>query len=136
MTDPNKFANEFTTIISTVVDLHCNYAMYIRTRDELGKKTYSDLCSTTRQKLIDFISHMSIEYSGDMKDTIRTIMIGADELEDIGNAGYLDYQNYTLEDFLNNIIEEAYTIHNAIVMDAWMKSIHLVSKKIYDADTL
>lgn len=136
MTDPNKFANEFTTIISTVVDLHCNYAMYIRARDELSKKTYSDLCSTTRQKLIDFISHMSIEYSGDMKDTIRTIMIGADELEDIGNAGYLDYQNYTLEDFLNNIIEEAYTIHNAIVMDIWMKSIHLVSKKIYDADTL
>lgn len=136
MTDPNKFANEFTTIISTVVDLRCNYGMYWNTRNELDKKTYSDICSLTRQKLIDFISSMSMKYSGEMKDTIKTLMIGADELEDIGNAGYLDYQYYTLERFLNAITEEANDVHNAIVMDAWMKSIHLVSKKIYDADAL
>lgn len=136
MSDPNEFANEFTAIISTIVELHCNFAMYSNARNELDKKTYSDLCSSTRQKLIDFISSVSMKYPGEMKDTIRTLMIGADELEDIGNAGYLDYQHYTLEDFLNTITEEAYDVHNAIVMDAWMKSIHLVSKKIYDADAL
>lgn len=126
----NKFADQFTAILSTMCDLHGNFGMYQHAIGEENKKIYVQICNDIRQKLIDFISEMTIEYQGRMDETIRDLLIGSDELEDIAAAGYLDYQHYTLEVFLNKMINDAYRIHNEIIMNAWMTSINIKFSEI------
>lgn len=126
MADKKGFNEYFSNIIQLLISLKVKHALYtsclfdpLNTEDPEG---YFMECINIRNAIIiGNISELSVFYKYDMKHRVGTLLTGkASDLDDDVYAGYLDYMNYILEDFISDVMYTIDNIHNDIVMHRMM----------------
>lgn len=121
-----SFDEIFNDIIYMIRELDSNFKMYdlsMMYNHPMYKRTRSDyatLCEASREKLIDYVTMVAIDYQCEMKDPLQ-ILVG----DNVDQDGYEKYKNYTLEEFFNKIINHSYEIHNIIIMHTWFATLGL-----------
>lgn len=121
--EQKEFQEYFRNIIRQKTNLRAKFVLYRSTPDrESAQKIFTD-CSEIRGSIVDDISSISMYYGCYINRRVGSMMMGSDELDDLCQAAMHDYMNYSLEDFLNAITEEVYDIHNAMVMDGWLRRV-------------
>lgn len=127
MAEERSFANRFNSIMVLMVETHCQYHLY-KEASEKNNQEEAEECAkkvnTCRQSIIDIFSEWAVKYQFDMKETIGFMVDTIEELDDVGHAGLADYHRYSLEEFINDITQELYNIHNAIIMNRWTNQLN------------